>query len=120
MHDKPAGFSEHKPFILDSTRPILLPYPSTVTTTSIPLPRYEAWPVRTQRWYDEERGRSNAVIPALVRKVWFDDKGRRCTAFPVECHGNTEDEAGETAAVCAVALAAHFGGIADTSRIKTK
>lgn len=84
-------------------------------TTSIPLPRYEAWPLR--RKPNDHSGHPE-VYPAQVRKVWYDDKGRRCMGFVIECDGETEEEDGEMAAVCAVALAAHFGGIADTSRIK--
>lgn len=73
-------------------------------TTTIPLPRYEAWP-------------ATKCYPAKVRHMWLDSKGRRCTCFVVSCEGATNEEAGVNAAICTVALAAHYGGIADTSRV---
>lgn len=73
--------------------------------TTIPLPRYEALPI----------GRDKAV----VRHMWYNPQGLRCFCFPVTCEGNSTHDAGEEAAICAVALAAHYGGIADTSRVVT-
>ena len=73
-------------------------------TTTIPLPRYEAWPA-TGRY------------PAKVRHTWWDSKGRRCHSFVVSCEGNTNKEAGVNAALCAYALASYYGGVVDTSRV---
>lgn len=75
--------------------------PQCVTTE---LPRFEAWPAF-------KRG-----DPAVVRAKWLNSKGWRCFAFILETHGTAKCPANEVASVCAVALARHFGGVADISR----
>ena len=69
--------------------------------TTIPLPRYEAWPV-------------TECYPARVRHMWLDSKGQRCTCFVVSCEG---PKGNDDAVICTVALASHYGAIADTSRV---
>lgn len=58
--------------------------------------------------YRASKGRpfDGVLVPATVRHTWFDEQGRRCHTFIVECHG---DRADENAAFIAEALAKRDG-----------
>lgn len=72
-----------------------------ITTTS--LPRYEAWPAQYGH-------------PAYVRYRYKNKAGLQCTQFPVHCDSSHRFR-NVDAAICARALAAYYGGIADVSRV---
>jgi hypothetical protein len=86
--------------------------------TTIPLPRYEAWPQHIV-WPDRGPDRPQVNIPAQVRKTWLDDDGHRCTTTIVRYDRETEEEANEMATIHAIILAARFGATADITRIET-